>query len=212
MARLIQIDELNIADQYYLNLEKEQNCYFLRRYTSGQDYSFSETNQLIKNFKIAPSVKAKNPYKYQHKGFAMTKIIAELQDAVSNVFALENCTLVPIPPSKSQDHDDYDPRMTTVLNKAFPQFDVRELIVVNDTMDAFHDGNRLPPEELIKRLTIDKKLTKNLQPHILLFDDLVTTGSHFIACRDLIREQLPAINDIFGIFVARVDRDEIETE
>jgi hypothetical protein len=53
-ARFREIDDQNRSHHY--NLTADDKCYFLHEYTSGKNYTFSETNRLISNLKKKPSL------------------------------------------------------------------------------------------------------------------------------------------------------------
>jgi hypothetical protein len=70
-------------------------------------------------------------------------------------------------------------------------------------MEAVHEAEHRPkPSELQEMMHLDEGAADNLPDNIILFDGLITTGAHYIACRDLILEQYPDKN-VCGIFVAR---------
>ena len=51
-VRLTRIDEAHWAD--HVHLVPTDVCFFLREYTSGQNFGFSATNQLLSNLKKSP--------------------------------------------------------------------------------------------------------------------------------------------------------------
>lgn len=65
MTRLQQIDELTRGVHHHL--AAADNCYFFFEYTSGRNYSFSETNQLIANLKKPPSRRGRSEYQYKER-------------------------------------------------------------------------------------------------------------------------------------------------
>ena len=202
--RLTWIDETNRGDHYYL--APEDRCLFYGEYFRGLSYRGGPTNQLIFNFKTAPSVVASNPYRARYKNRAVAEIAAVLRRTVPNEDA-QSVTWVPIPPSKAVGHPDYDDRLMRVLQKAFGGYDadIRPLLVQGTSTTADHDTSvRLTPEELTGVLSVDMALVDQspVQNQIILFDDVLNTGKHFKCCQSRIREVLPDI-EIIGIFVAR---------
>lgn len=197
--RFREIDDSNRHDHYYLTAE--DNCLFLFEYTSGRDYKFSDTNDLISNLKKKPSLRYTQAYR--HKLKAIDKCAAYFEAAI-NIDALKEYTLVPIPPSKARDHADYDDRMLQVCRQIAPEsgLDIRELVVVTRSHEAFHEGQRMKPEELIKCLAIDETLTEPAPKSIVIVDDVVTNGTHFRAMKMLLHSKFPQ-SEIFGLFVAR---------
>ena len=203
MVKLQQIDELQRPDHYYLT--PGDTCIYLREYTPRQGPSYSETNGLIINFKKPVDRKGKNEYYYKEK--AIEKITQELAFSIKTEW-YQKATLVPIPPSKSRLHAQYDDRMTQVLQGigAYKGIscDVRELIVQTADMDAvhLHNENRPTPEDIRSIYQIDENLTTPEPSIIGLFDDVITAGAHYRAAKDLLQERFPGAK-ILGIFVAR---------
>ena len=61
-TRAQEIDDSNRNRHHYLEVDDE--CYFIGEYTSHQGFGYSQINQAIYNLKIAPRVRAENPYRY----------------------------------------------------------------------------------------------------------------------------------------------------
>lgn len=198
---LKKIDELTKDDHHYL--KNSDNCHYFGEYTSHKGYNHSPTNNLISNFK--KPLEVKNTPQWRYKERAIIKI-AQLFTANIGFKKPENVILVPIPPSKKKDDPNYDDRMSRVLSiySRESNLDFRELIGIKKNIPAFHlnVGNRLTPDELKENMFVDLQLCNNIKPTIVLFDDVITTGSHYKACQELILENYPD-SKIIGIFVAR---------
>lgn len=197
------IDELLLPDHYYLT--PDDKCFYLREYTPRAGHSFSETNQLIINFK--KTVDRKGKPEWYHKEKAIKQITTEL--AVSfKVESWQKATLVPIPPSKTKSSSLYDNRMTEVLNGIGARHgiacDVRELIFQTEDMDAVHLNatHRPSPAQIRQIYEIDESLVEPEPKLIVIFDDVVTAGAHFRAAKDLLQERFRDV-PITGVFVAR---------
>lgn len=203
MSKLIKIDDLFLRDHSYLSENDE--CYFFFPYTAGATFSHSEGNALINNFKKDIEKFGQRREVMYHKDRAIRQVASLLTAELPTLVDLSECALVPIPPSKTKKHQFYDGRMTTALTMVAANLgaDVRELIVLNDDMEAVHLASRRPrPQELQDNMHLHRGLKGDLPETIILFDDVVTTGAHFVACRDLILEEFPDTN-IIGVFVAR---------
>jgi hypothetical protein len=206
MPKLTKIDDLYRGDYAYL--DESDSCYFLREYLGGMGYEGGETNQLIANFKIKPSVRTENPHRWRWKLQAIDEIANELGAALGKAFLTGKYTLIPIPPSKSRDDPEFDDRMLQVLRvmcRNSPYADVRDMIIQRESMDADHtrDGPRAPPHQRARYYDFDQVIVDPPATRIVLFDDLITTGSHFKALKQRLREIYPGAQ-IYGIFVARV--------
>jgi len=77
--RLTKIDELTRSDHFHITEDDE--CYYLREYTSGSGYQFSDTNQLISNLK--KGVDRRDRPEYQHKTRAMAVSANELRATIN---------------------------------------------------------------------------------------------------------------------------------
>ena len=202
MVKVLKVDELARTDHTYLT--PDDSCYYLREYTSGKNYAFGQTNNLISNFKKSPLLR--DQAQYQYKLQAIRQIVAEFNAAIPAT-ALSGITLVPIPPSKAKGDPEYDDRVQRVLKEFHrddPAKEVVDLLTQRTSSRASHltPGDRLRPEELLELYQIDRKALAGSRAAILLVDDLLTTGAHFRAAKLAllgVREDLW----VGGLFIAR---------
>ncbi len=200
--KLSAIDELTRSA--HRHLDEQDECYYFREYTAHAGYQFSDTNQLIFNFK-KPMDKKSNHREWQYKEKAI-ETIAKMFSPYAKYFADNQFILVPIPPSKPIGHPEYDDRVVRMLRSIQPNqnLDIRELVVTRQERQSFHDGGqRLSPRDLKKLLTINQDEVTDVQEHpFAIIDDVLTTGSNFKAVSMLLRETFPGVG-IAGFFVAR---------
>ncbi len=206
-TRLQQIDEHTRPDHWYLTDEDE--CYYLLEYTPREGPFFSTTNDLILNLK--KSVERRGRQEYHWKEWAIRRSGELLRSALNEEW-LPTAMLVPVPCSKVRDHPLYDDRMVQVLQHMTQDLacNIRELVVQTESLDSFHDGCRLSPNQLRRYYELDEALCDCEQPReVTVFDDLLTTGSHFKAMKSVIRDRWPGVR-VSGIFVARryIPKDE----
>jgi hypothetical protein len=199
-SRLTQIDDLTRSHHHHLGAGDQ--CLFLGEYTARKGFSFSATNQLVLNFK--KSVDRRGRPEWQHK----ERAIREVGQAFANAIAphwLASSTLVPIPPSKQKDDPLYNDRMLRML-QAIPTaqpLDIRELLKQQHTMEAAHDADVRPgPDQIAQYYQIDGNLCQLVPKTIAVFDDVITTGAHFVAARRILEATFPGV-PIFGFFIAR---------
>jgi predicted amidophosphoribosyltransferase len=194
--RLQAIDDTNRRDHHYLREEDE--CYFLYEYTAGKGWQGGETNQLIHNLK-----KKRADRGHHHKAPAIARCAGALSSTINGEW-LGRAALIPIPPSKIRTDINYDDRISQICRgiKNPGQPDVRELIEQIKSTDAFHEGHRLRPEELRANYTFAEQHLENFPVTVGVVDDLLTTGSHFRAVKDMIKERAPDCR-VVGFFVAR---------
>ena len=96
-----------------------------------------------------------------YKAGAITRCGLALRQTL-NAEWLKMATLVPVPPSKSPDHPDYDDRMLRVA-RAMPHHDIRNLIRQAGDFVPSHERaaqglNRISLEELLEAYSIDESL------------------------------------------------------
>lgn len=198
--RLQKIDESNRSDHTYL--EEDDECYYVLEYTPRQGFHFSATNDLIINLK--KPVDRRGRLEYRYKDQAITTAARFLRSVLSERL-ITTATLVPVPCSKTRNHGSYDDRIVQVLAQMTTGLaaDVRELVTQTADLESFHDGCRLRPEELRQYYEIDERLSAIRDPTaVCIFDDILTTGSHFKAVASVINQRWPGI-PVAGIFIAR---------
>ena len=191
---LRQVDAVSRPDHYYL--EDSDSVFYLREYTSRRGWSHGETNQLICNLK-KPMGRVGLP-DWVYKSRAITQCARELRAAVQ-----ADATWVPVPPSKAKSDSLYDDRLCQILRKAFPQGDIRELVTQPVSTAASHTtGQSKPlPSQLAANYTIDASLGQP-KSAVIVFDDILTTGSHFKAMQLKLAQTFPRA-EIYGLVIAR---------
>lgn len=202
--RLTQIDEL-IRGQHY-HLDAGDLCYFFGEYTARQHAAYSETNQLIMNLKKGNERRGLQDYHY--KGAAINRVAQMITSTIGNI---SDFTFVPVPPSKCRADVAYDDRMTAILRTAQtmnPSLDFRELVLQNQSTAASHTStaSRPTPDEIMANYSLDASLLAGIRRNIVIFDDVLTAGSHFKAMKQFLRQHLPEAS-ILGLFVARTARE-----
>ncbi|EAA2597004.1 hypothetical protein DNM18_27435, partial [Salmonella enterica subsp. enterica] len=190
--RLTRIDELIREQHYYL--EDGDLCYFFGEYTARQGAAYSETNQLIMNLKKGNERRGLQDYRY--KGIATERVARMITSTIGN---LDEYTFVPVPPSKCQSDAAYDDRMTAILRIAQtlnPVMDYRELVLQNVSTVASHASaaNRPSPDEIMANYRLDENLRAGCRDNIVIFDDVLTAGSHFKAMKRFLLQFFPEAN------------------
>lgn len=207
MIKLQKIDEIALPDHSYLEWNDE--CYFILSYTSHKSFDYSLDNSIIINLK--KSVLKRGTLEYKYKEEAINKCAGYLNYiSINNLFS-NDVTFIPIPPSKSKNDPEYDDRLLLILNNAFKEnIDIKEFIIQNKSTEAVHlCGNRLTKEEIKSNYTVDEKLLSQTKGTIIIFDDVITTGAHYKAIKELILERFPQ-KRVIGLFIARRVFDENE--
>lgn len=195
------IDALTRGDHSYLN--DSDACLFLGDYSARKGHAYSATNQLILNFKKPMSRRNKSEWRY--KGNAIRQVAEVFSQNIGPDF--QRLTLVPVPPSKLKTDPEYDDRLMDMLRAlrapAGITLDIRELIVQTEAIQAAHDNQKRPrPDDLKRIYRIDETLAHPVRDWICVVDDVLTTGSHFRAMSDVLKQRFPAAK-IAGLFIAR---------
>jgi hypothetical protein len=197
---LHRVDDSNIGDHHWLTAGDE--CFYFHEYTPKQGFNYSPANDFVLNFKI--KVRHRNEPRYHYKTQAINEAGRRWSTLLRTMASDQQLTLVPIPPSKARDHAEYDDRVWRAIRIASTgrQVDARELIVQTESYAAAHeqgDGHRIRPEELQPMYRVSDMAPRQ---RVILFDDMLTTGCHFVAARNAILEKWPD-RQVLGFFLAR---------
>ena len=198
---LLKIDESNRSAHFYL--EDEHECFFFHEYTARKGYAHSDGNNLVLNLKKPVLLKGQPQYRY--KGQAINTCATMLRAALEKAaWVFKDATIAPIPPSKVPSHPEYDDRIMQIISKACEGkgADVRNLLRQAQSYEASHtqaDGQRKKPHELEALYALEGPPPKGT---VILVDDVLTTGAHFVAVRNVIRAAYPD-RRVLGMFVAR---------
>lgn len=186
----------------HIELDENDICLYWREYTAQKKYNFSEANQLVVNLKKCVSHKEESQYTYKTKAIKICASYFEGGD-------WSPYSIIPIPPSKKKDDPLYDDRLLRILNLAnkllIPKyrFDVKDIIIQNESYEPSHKSSKRPSsQELKARYRLDDINSDQLREKIIVFDDVLTMGSHFKAIKSLLHEAYPQ-KKIYGLFIAR---------
>jgi hypothetical protein len=200
VIRLQQIDELTRPDHHYL--DEDDKCYYLLEYAARQKLPLDFTGNLITNIKKPPDRKGKREYFYKERDIQRA---GELLRTALNPEWLKLVTMVPIPCSKIPSHPLFDDRIVQVLARMTQGIDcdIRELVTQTESLESFHDGPRLSPQQLMAYYRLNEEMCGPPEPKsVAIFDDVLTTGSHFKAMKATIQQKWPCI-PLCGVFIAR---------
>ncbi|CAM3697403.1 hypothetical protein [Roseateles saccharophilus] len=202
MTRLLKVDDSNRSDHWFLTAG--DRCYYFYEYTAHKGFGFSKVNSFISNLKKPPSQRYEGHYRY--KGSAIQEAASLIRGVLEKSPGLvTSATLVPIPPSKPPEHVDYDDRMEQVVNRACAglQADGRCLIAQKQAYEASHlqgeGGSRIKPVDLQALYSL---VAPKPRGTVILIDDVLTTGAHFVAAKGAILAEYPEVQ-VAGIFLAR---------
>lgn len=198
-AKIHKIGPLERVDHRHIT--SDDDIFFLWEYISGKGYEGGDVNRLILNLKKSPL--DINTPGYHYKNDSILKIAKLL----STIDKMNYYTIVPIPPSKSKNDPGYDDRLIQILrewSRLSSTVQYMDLIYQNDSTNASHlSEQRLDQKTLFNNYRLDEslKLEKN-RKIILIFDDILTTGSHYRAMANSLKAKFPN-KEIKGFFLAR---------
>lgn len=189
----------------------EDTCYYYDEYPIAASYRDHEGKSRIQNFKIKPV--ESQAHRMAHKQRAIRhygKLIGESTSGNAVFF-------IPAPSSKSKDDPTHDDRLLKTLRYAKENFNQNieffEAFETLETRDAFHENNTPRNVADLKRsiACINDELQRIFESganRVIFFDDMLTTGCTFRACKELFTESLvnscPTRDiEFFGVFLSR---------
>lgn len=210
--RLTIVGDLERPDHYHL--PADACCYFWGEYTrhadtGGRRWDYSPTNQLIANFKKRPNRQGCSDW--HHKGRAINMVATCFSQSWQWGVLHEKYhpALIPMPPSKPRTDPLFDDRMSKVLTEMATQtglpLDIRDCLTFSGRYAASHESEERPsPDELYADIAFDEIAgRRNDRPGVIyLFDDMLTTGAHYVAATRKLADVFPGV-PIVGNFIAR---------
>jgi len=211
-TRLTVVGALERPDHFHLH--EQAKCYFWGEYTpyehtDGEKWNFSPTNQLMSNLKKKMDRRGAADWRYKQDAIERVgRAFARLWKW-EDILNKHRIVLVPIPPSKARDDAMFDPRMLQVLQAVArnlqTELDIRDCLSFSGRHGASHEADARPtPEQLFLDLSFDARVgdLENQPTHIFVFDDMLTSGAHFVAATRRLALHYPHATMI-GNFVAR---------
>jgi hypothetical protein len=196
-ARPRKIDELTRPDHPHVC--DEDDCYYIWEW-DGELYEKSAVTDFIGNFQKDMRFKdAENQWPWNYKKQAI--IHAARAIAQTLLPEWKTSTFVPVPPSKTKDHPRHDPRLITTLTLPVCNVpDARELVVQVENTESREKN--VSPQVRASKWRLNPDLVLPLPQHIVVFDDLLTGGSHFAGMKIVLGRAFPGV-PVAGLFLAR---------
>jgi predicted amidophosphoribosyltransferase len=128
----------------------------------------------------------------RHAANAITKTLLPDWDA---------STFVPVPPSKTKGDSRHDPRLLEALKLVGPSLpSVSELVIQLENTQSREKG--ISPIRRATNWSLDLASLIAEPSHFVVFDDLLTGGSHFAAMKIVLARQFPDV-PVSALFLAR---------
>ena len=201
MRELVKIDAVAMLEHRALRW-KDDTCFYLLEFFSGRRYGFDPDNDLVKNMKRR--IDRCGEAALMQKEWACSDIADLLRPAFASLFDFTTTTFVPVPPSQTRPSPNYDDRVVRLLRGACAtSADIRELIVCREEVEPVHFSPERPSAgKLVENFVLGDIGGEPVRERIVVFDDIITSGNHFVACKRFLLGHFPG-REVVGVFVAR---------
>lgn len=209
------IDNIILAKLPYLN--SGDVCFYYSVRTPG-GYSQSSANSRIDNFKKSPEKYRDNTAVWKYKlaaidGFADNVCDLLCTDSFQGFIGrYQPAYLTAMPTSKPKSDPYYDTRiedLCRIVCGSIPGLSFASPFDSKTRITPAHEGGPRNVETIQANLLFDGFF--NRPGSVILVDDVLTKGTHFAACKDMILKRYPE-TPVVGIFLALHKSDYVDWE
>lgn len=176
-------------------LQEEDKIYYWEFYDPVYLMGYTPASSLICNLKKTPD----DPhFQYRQKSLQEASEILECFLERTNLSAI---TIVPIPQSSCVGTFDYVSLLAEILDGSKCEPDIQNLFCFKQKNEKTHYSSGRRDSQIIQaNLRINEERLSSCKTKIVLFDDVLTTGAHFAACKNLILSCRPDVT-VFGLML-----------
>jgi hypothetical protein len=212
--KIISLEDWEIERNRFA-LQSEDKCYYYMTYDPYSNLQENHEKQVVVNLKISNSDLKDKPARKFYKDQSITQISKWLVNTISNHTELLDYLWIPASPSKSKSDENYDNRLIRILDlvkKEIPSFNFFDAFFVKQSVLESHKSNNRDVQKKLDNLGLNEKFLEKLSKNkVVIFDDVLTTGSTFKAAQTKLLEVHDALK-IIGIFIAKTVCKDIEYE
>jgi hypothetical protein len=194
------IDEFERRELNFLT-DSDTCYYYMVRIPGG--YDKSEANQRIANFQ--KGLQYRDRFEVWHyRDEAIARFARTVAAFLKDFSSVNQAALVPMFVSSPHNSDSYNDRIVKLAEGVadrIPELVVRDVFDVDAKMVPAKLGGARCPADL-KPHVIFEGFGNDVPSLAIILDDVLTSGSHFRVCSDLITDAYPTVG-IVGIFLAR---------
>lgn len=199
--RWTRIDRLTLRDSY---LSPEDECYFLLERSNGT-FVESFANDMVNNFQKDFERFGDRPEVMQYKQQAIRYFGQALARLLSSGIPSSPWLIIPMVTSLPKNDKYYDNRLYEAARYAAGLSNggiiVDDILDVKEVLVKAKNGGSRDPIYLESKIIAEHPRYPNAL-NIVLIDDVFTSGGHFIACRNVVRQLYPSSN-IIGAFLSK---------
>lgn len=191
----------------HLLLREDDLCYYYLVRTSG-GFGASAANSRIHDFKKEPERFRDNPGVWRYKVAEIEHFARDVCDLLDRhdfrniIEHFGNVALVPMPTHYPKSHEFHDSRLSDMCRIVADRVDgirVEDVFDMRRELAPSHGGGMRDVEALRQEMTFAG--FAQVPRLAILVDDVLTTGAHYVVCRDLIWQDHPDV-PVIGLFLA----------
>ena len=183
------------------NMTDDDECYYFIEATQG-GFEASTSNSLLLNFK--KDIKFKKTPAWQYRNNAIKQFALMISKHINND-RTDSITIIPEATSYPISDPSFNDRLVQTLielKKLRQRINIELALEAKSYIGSSHlpGGTRNVP--IIQNNLQWKGLKNSPSQTIILLDDVLTTGAHFRACKNIILANTPENTNIIGFFLA----------